>query len=152
MSRWSENADRSGAAKRLAASPPGTCATVRPDLPGLDGHELSTGRAAEVRAHVADCSDCAAAAAGHRAVRRTLAELGSTSVAPPDGLLPALLAAAAAPSARATAAVYGRGVVSGTRPGVAAASAGVGAFAAAGLGMLAWRALRSRRALAAESA
>ncbi len=122
-----------------------TCAAVRPDLPGLDGHELSTRRATEVRAHLADCPECAEVAAGHRAVRRTLAELALVPAAPPDTLLPSLLAAAAEPGARERVAVYGRGVVSGARPGVAAASAGVGAVAAAGLGVLAWRALRSRR-------
>jgi len=133
-----------------AHSPVGrdTCAAVRPDLPGLDGHELSTRRATEVRAHLGDCAQCAEVAAGHRAVRRTLAELALVPATPPESLLPALLAAAAEPGARERVAVYGRGVVSGARPGVAAASAGVGAVAAAGIGVLAWRAIRGRRAVA----
>jgi len=121
------------------------CAAVRPDLPGLDGHELSTRRATEVRAHLAGCPDCAEVAAGHRAVRRTLAELALVPAEPPESLLPALLAAAGEPGPRERVAVYGRGVVSGARPGITAASAGVGAVAAAGLGMLAWRAMRARR-------
>ena len=127
------------------------CAAVRPDLPGLDGHELSTRRATEVRAHLAGCPECAAVAAGHRAVRRTLAELALVPAEPPPSLLPSLLAAAAEPGARERVAVYGRGVVSGARPGVAAASAGVGAVAAAGLGVLAWRALRGRRTSVADA-
>ncbi|HVE97746.1 MAG TPA: hypothetical protein VNA12_01025 [Mycobacteriales bacterium] len=129
------------------------CAAVRADLAGLDGHELSTRRATEVRSHVAECADCAEVAAEHRAVRRTLAELALVPATPPADLLPALLEQAAAVGPRERLAVYGRGVVSGARPGVAAASAGVGAVAAAGLGVLAWRALRSRRtAVAGESA
>ncbi len=151
--RRSRDAAQPGAAHRLSAPPATACDAVRPELPGLDGHELSTRRATEIRAHLADCPACATVAAGHRAVRRTLAELASVPATPPEALLPALLAQAAAPSARASVAVYGRGIVSGARPGVAAASAGVGAVAAAGLGMLAWRALRSRRGgVAAESA
>ena len=141
-------ADRQAAAERLAAPPDAACAAVRPDLPGLDGHELSTRRATELRAHLADCPSCAAVAAGHRSVRRTLAELASHPVSPPADLLPALLEQARAPSPRAKVAVYGRGVVSGARPGVAVASAGVGAVAAAALGVLTWRALRSRRVAA----
>lgn len=129
-----------------SASEHPTCAAVRPDLPGLDGHELSTRRATEVRAHLANCPDCTAVAAGHRAVRRTLAELALVPATPPESLLPSLLSAAAEPGPRERVAVYGRGVVSGARPGVAAASAGVGAVAAAGIGVLAWRALRGRRA------
>ena len=135
-----------------AVEPSAACAAVRADLPGLDGHELSTRRATELRAHLADCADCAAVAAEHRAVRRTLAELALVQPAPPPDLLPALLAQAANPTSRARVAVYGRGIVSGARPGVAVASAGVGAVAAAGRGVLAWRALRGRRSPAADLA
>lgn len=129
-----------------SASDHPVCAAVRPDLPGLDGHELSTRRATEIRAHLSDCPDCSAVAAGHRVVRRTLAELALLPSAPPESLLPSLLAAASEPGTRERVAVYGRGVVSGARPGVTAASAGFGAVAAAGIGVLAWRALRGRRA------
>ena len=60
-----------------AATPalPARCASTRADLPGLDGHELSTRRATELRTHLADCPDCAALAASYRSVRRTLADL-----------------------------------------------------------------------------
>lgn len=143
------SARRTRAADRLAAEPGDHCAAVRPDLPGLDGHELSARRATEVRAHVAGCPDCAAVATGHRAVRRTLAELALVPARPPERLLPALLERAAVPGLRGQAAVYGRGIVSGARPGVTAASAGLGAVAAAGLGVLAWRAVRGRRGTAA---
>ena len=133
--------------------PAAACVAVRADLPGLDGHELSTRRATEIRAHLADCVECSAVAAEHRSVRRTLAELALVEATPPADLLPALLEQAAVSGARERAAVLGRGVVSGARPGVAAASAGVAAAAAAGLGVLAWRALRARRTTAvAESA
>ena len=121
------------------------CAGVRADLPGLDGHELSTRRATELRAHLADCVECAEVAAGYRAVRRTLADLHAVAAPPPDGLLDALLVRAAAPTPRERAAVLGRGAVSGARPTVLIAGAGVGTVAAAGLGFLAWRALRDRR-------
>lgn len=134
------------------AEPTAACAAVRADLPGLDGHELSTRRATELRAHVADCVDCGEVAAEHRAVRRTLAELALAPATPPPDLLPTLLAQAAEVGPRERVAVYGRGIVSGARPGVAVASAGVGAVAAAGLGLLAWRALRGRRVALADSA
>jgi anti-sigma factor RsiW len=124
------------------------CAAVRADLPGLDGHELSSGRAFELRSHLADCADCGEVAASYRAMRRTLAELHEVSVAPPAGLLDQLLENAANPGVVERAAVFGRGAVSGSRPSVVAAGVGVGAMAAGGLGLLAWRALRSRRALA----
>jgi anti-sigma factor RsiW len=124
------------------------CAAVRADLPGLDGHELSSRRAAELRSHLADCADCGAVAASYRAMRRTLAELHEAPVAPPAGLLDQLLENAANPGLVERAAVYGRGAVSGSRPSVVAAGVGVGAMAAGGIGLLAWKALRSRRALA----
>jgi anti-sigma factor RsiW len=124
------------------------CAAVRTDLPGLDGHELSSRRAFELRSHLADCADCGAVAASYRSMRRTLAELHEVPVAPPAGLLDQLLENAANPGVVERAAVYGRGAVSGSRPSVVAAGVGVGAMAAGGLGLLAWKALRSRRALA----
>jgi anti-sigma factor RsiW len=125
---------------------PSACAAVRADLPGLDGHELSTRRATQVRAHLADCPGCTELAGSFRAVRRTLADLALVPAAPPDGLLESLLDRAATPTTRERAAVVGRGAVSGARPGVVAAGAGVGAVAAAGVGLLAWRRLRARRA------
>jgi hypothetical protein len=121
---------------------------VRADLPGLDGHELSSGRAFELRSHLADCADCGAVAASYRAVRRTLAELHDVPVTPPAGLLDELLTTAANPGLAERAAVVGRGAVTGSRPKVVAAGVGVGAVAAGGLGLLAWRAMRSRRAAA----
>lgn len=124
------------------------CAAVRADLPGLDGHELSSRRAFELRSHLADCADCGEVAASYRAVRRTLAELHEVPVAPPAGLLDQLLVNAANPGLVERAAVVGRGAVSGSRPKVVAAGVGVSAVAAGGLGLLAWRALRSRRAVA----
>jgi anti-sigma factor RsiW len=130
-----------------AAVPP-RCASTRADLPGLDGHELSTRRATELRAHLADCAECAELAASYRSVRRTLADLHHAAAAPPEGLLDAILERSAAPSVRDRAAVYGRGAVSGARPKVIAAGAGVGALATVGAGLLAWRALRGRRATA----
>ncbi|HZG95490.1 MAG TPA: zf-HC2 domain-containing protein [Mycobacteriales bacterium] len=127
---------------------PGTtaCSGVRTDLPGLDGHELSTRRATEVRAHLADCPDCAAEAASYRAMRRTLAELRDVPLTPPGGLLDQLLDRAASPGVVERAAVVGRGAVSGSRPRVVAAGVGLGAVAAGGLSLLAWRTVRSRRA------
>jgi anti-sigma factor RsiW len=122
-----------------------TCTSVQADLPGLDGHELSTRRATEIRGHLVECSECATLAASYRSVRRTLADLHAVATPPPDGLLDTLLDRAAAPRARERAAVYGRGAVSGARPKVVAAGAGVSAVAAAGVGLLAWRALRGRR-------
>lgn len=124
------------------------CAAVRADLPGLDGHELSSRRAFELRSHLADCPDCGAVAASYRAMRRTLADLHDAPVSPPAGLLDELLSSAANPGVVERAAVLGRGAVSGSRPSVVAAGFGVGAVAAGGLGMLAWRAVRSRRAVA----
>jgi anti-sigma factor RsiW len=127
---------------------PGTtaCSGVRTDLPGLDGHELSTRRATEVRAHLADCPDCAAEAASYRAMRRTLAELRDVPLTPPGGLLDQLLDRAASPGVVERAAVVARGAVSGSRPRVVAAGVGLGAVAAGGLSLLAWRTVRSRRA------
>ena len=122
------------------------CAATRADLPGLDGHELSTRRATEVRAHLAACPECASLATSFRSLRRTLSDLATVPVAPPEGLLDSLLDRAAAATPRERAAVLGRGAVSGARPKVLAAGAGVGAVAAAGVGVLAWRALRGRRA------
>jgi anti-sigma factor RsiW len=130
------------------ASVPTGCAAVRADLPGLDGHELSTRRATELRSHLAGCPDCAGMAASYRSMRRTLAELRETPVAPPAGLLDQLLDGAANPGVVERAASIGRGAVSGARPRVVAAGVGVGAVAAGGLGLLAWRAVRARRALA----
>ncbi|MEP7055998.1 MAG: hypothetical protein ABI912_12210 [Actinomycetota bacterium] len=124
------------------------CAAVRADLPGLDGHELSSRRAFELRGHLADCADCGEVAGSYRAMRRTLAEIHEVPVLPPAGLLDQLLENAANPGLVERAAVYGRGAVSGSRPSVVAAGFGVGAMAAGGIGLLAWRALRSRRAVA----
>ena len=125
------------------------CAAVRADLPGLDGHEISTRRATELRAHLAGCVECGEVAASYRAVRRTLAELHDVRPAPPPGLLDSVLTRVAQPTVRERAAVLGRGAVSGARPGVAAASAGLGAVAAAGLGFAAWRVVRARRTASA---
>jgi anti-sigma factor RsiW len=127
---------------------PARCASTRADLPGLDGHELSTRRATELRSHLAECAECAALAASYRSVRRTLADLHHATATPPDGLLESILERTAAPSVRERAAVIGRGAVSGARPKVVAAGAGVGALATVGAGFLAWRAIRSRRATA----
>ena len=124
------------------------CAAVRTDLPGLDGHELSSRRAFELRSHLADCVACGEVAASYRAMRRTLAELHEAPVAPPAGLLDQLLERADNPGAVERAAAVGRGAVTGSRPKVVAAGVGVGAVAAGGIGLLAWRALRSRRAAA----
>ena len=131
-----------------AAALPARCASTRADLPGLDGHELSTRRATELRTHLAECADCAALAASYRSVRRTLADLHHVAAAPPDGLLESLLDRSSAPTVRERAAVVGRGAVSGARPRVVAAGAGVGALATVGAGFLAWRAIRGRRATA----
>lgn len=125
---------------------PARCASTRADLPGLDGHELSTRRATELRSHLAECPDCAALAASYRSVRRTLADLHHVAAAPPDGLLDSILDRAGDVGIREKAAVLGRGAVSGARPKVIAAGAGVGALATVGAGFLAWRALRARRA------
>lgn len=124
------------------------CAAVRADLPGLDGHELSSRRVFELRSHLADCPDCGQVAASYRAMRRSLAALHEAPVIPPAGLLDQLLENAANPGVVERAAVVGRGVVSGSRPTVVATGVGVGAMATAGLGLLAWRFVRSRRALA----
>lgn len=124
------------------------CSAVRADLPGLDGHELSSRRAFELRSHLTDCADCGGVAASYRAMRRTLAELHEVGAVPPAGLLDDLLADAANPGVIERAAVLGRGAVSGSRPSVVAAGVGVGAVAAGGIGLLAWRAMRSRRVLA----
>jgi anti-sigma factor RsiW len=127
---------------------PAPCAAARADLAGLDGGELSTHRTAELRSHLVGCPDCAAMAASYRAMRRTLADLRETAVTPPAGLLDQLLEEAAHPGVVERAAAVGRGAVSGARPRLVAAGVGVGAVAAGGLGLLAWRAARSRRALA----
>ena len=127
---------------------PARCAATRADLPGLDGHELSTRRATELRAHLTECPDCAALAASFRSVRRTLADLHHVNAAPPAGLLDTILERTAAPTVREKAAVLGRGAVSGARPKVIAAGAGIGAVATVGAGLLAWRALRARRGAA----
>jgi anti-sigma factor RsiW len=124
------------------------CASTRADLPGLDGHELSTRRATELRTHLAECPECAAMAASYRSVRRTLADLHHVAAPPPEGLLEAILDRTAAPSPVERAAVLGRGAVSGARPKVIAAGAGLGAVATVGAGFLAWRALRGRRTAA----
>lgn len=124
------------------------CAAVRVDLPGLDGGELSTRRAFELRGHLADCTDCGEVASSYRAMRRSIAALHEAPVAPPAGLLDQLLDAAANPSAVERAAAVGRGAVSGARPKVVAAGVGVGALAAGGLGLIAWRLARGRRAAA----
>jgi len=129
----------------MNAALPARCASTRADLPGLDGHELSTRRATELRSHLADCPDCAALAASYRSVRRTLADLHHVNAAPPEALLDAILGRTATTGVREKAAVLGRGAVSGARPKVIAAGAGVGALATVGAGFLAWRALRARR-------
>lgn len=131
-----------------AAPLPARCASTRADLPGLDGHELSTRRATELRTHLAECPDCAELAASFRGVRRTLSDLHHVNAAPPEGLLEAILDRTAAPSVREKAAVLGRGAVSGARPKVIAAGAGIGAVATVGAGFIAWRALRGRRSAA----
>ena len=131
-----------------AATLPAKCASTRADLPGLDGHELSTRRATELRTHLAECAECAGLAASFRSVRRTLADLHHIEAAPPEGLLDSILERAALPTARERAAVIGRGAVSGARPRVIAAGAGIGAVATVGAGLLAWRALRARRSAA----
>jgi anti-sigma factor RsiW len=135
------------AADRTTPLPP-RCASTRADLPGLDGHELSTRRATELRTHLAECAECAALAASYRSVRRTLADLQHVAAAPPDGLLETLLDRAAVPTVREKAAVIGRGAVSGARPKVIATGAGIGAAATVGAGFLAWRVLRARRSAA----
>ncbi|MEO6714704.1 MAG: hypothetical protein ABIM89_14930 [Mycobacteriales bacterium] len=136
------------AGKPNAAQPtPAQCAAVRADLPGLDGNDLSASRSFELRSHLADCAACGEVAASYRALRRTLAEIHEVPVAPPAGLLDQLLTTAANPGLAERAAVVGRGAVSGSRPRVMAAGVGVGAVAAGGLGLLAWRAMRSRRAV-----
>jgi anti-sigma factor RsiW len=127
---------------------PARCSSTRADLPGLDGHELSTRRATELRTHLAECPECAEIAASYRTVRRTLADLHRVNAAPPAGLLDSILDRTSAPSVREKAAVLGRGAVSGARPKVIAAGAGIGAVATVGAGLLAWRALRARRAAA----
>ena len=131
-----------------AAALPARCASTRADLPGLDGHELSTRRATELRAHLAECAECAALAGSFRTVRRTLADLHHVNATPPEGLLESILDRSAAPTVVERAAVLGRGAVSGARPKVIAAGAGIGAVATLGAGLLAWRALRARRATA----
>ena len=128
---------------------PAACAAVRADLPGLDGHELSTRRSTEVRGHLASCPGCGELATSYRSVRRTLADLALVPATPPDGLLDSLLARAGEPTVRERAAVVGRGAVSGARPKVLAAGAGVSALTAAGLGLIAWRVLKARRVPAA---
>ncbi|MCA1824204.1 MAG: anti-sigma factor [Mycobacteriales bacterium] len=128
---------------------PAACAAVRLDLPGLDGHELTTRRVTELRDHLAGCVECSELAASYRAVRRTLAELHDMPVAPPPALLDSLLDRVSAPGVRERAAVLGRGAISGARPKVVAAGAGIGALAAAGLGFAAWRVVRARRSAAA---
>ena len=135
-------------ARRPDTTVPARCASTRADLPGLDGHELSTRRATELRAHLAECPDCAEMAASFRSVRRTLADLHHVSAAPPEGLLEAILDRTTAPSVREKAAVLGRGAVSGARPTVIAAGAGIGAVGMMGAGFVAWRVLRGRRAAA----
>jgi anti-sigma factor RsiW len=132
----------------MTATLPARCASTRADLPGLDGHELSTRRATELRSHLAECPDCAALAASYRSVRRTLADLHHVAAAPPEGLLDSILDRTADVGVREKAAVLGRGAVSGARPKVIAAGAGVGALATVGAGFLAWRALRARRSAA----
>lgn len=132
----------------MSATLPARCASTRADLPGLDGHELSTRRATELRAHLAECAECAQLAASFRTVRRTLADLHHVNAAPPEGLLESILDRAATPNVVERAAVLGRGAVSGARPKVIAAGAGIGAVATVGAGFLAWRALRGRRATA----
>jgi anti-sigma factor RsiW len=127
---------------------PSLCEQVRADLPGFDGHELSARRSAQLRSHLADCAECGALAASYRTMRRTLAELRDMPVTPPAALLDSLLEQAAHPGVADRAAVLGRGVVSGARPKVVAAGVGVGAVAAGGLGLLAWRAARARRVTA----
>lgn len=124
---------------------PPRCASTRADLPGLDGHELSTRRATELRTHLAECAECAELAASYRTVRRTLADLHHVSAAPPAGLLDAILDRTSQPNVVEKAAVLGRGAVSGARPKVIAAGAGIGAVATLGAGLLAWRMLRGRR-------
>jgi anti-sigma factor RsiW len=135
-------------AKHPTPALPPRCASTRADLPGLDGHELSTRRATELRAHLAECAECAELASSFRSVRRTLADLHHVSAAPPEGLLESILERAEAPSVREKAAVLGRGAVSGARPKVIAAGAGLGAVATVGAGLVAWRVLRGRRAAA----
>jgi len=119
------------------------CAFVLADLPGLDGHELSSRRAFELRSHLADCADCGEVAASYRGMRRTLAELHDVPATPPAGLLDQLLDNAANPGLAERAASVGRAAATDSRPKVVAA--GIGAVAAGGIGLLAWRALRSRR-------
>ena len=131
-----------------AAALPARCAAARADLPGLDGHELSTRRATELRAHLADCPGCAELAASYRSVRRTLADLHHVAAAPPDGLLDAILDRTAQPNVVEKAAVLGRGAVSGARPKVIAAGAGLGAVTTVGAGLIVWRVLRARRSAA----
>jgi predicted anti-sigma-YlaC factor YlaD len=130
------------------ATPDPACAAARTDLAGLDGHELSTRRATEVRAHLSTCSECGELAASYRTLRRTLSDLATVPATPPEGLLESILDRAASVTPRERAAVIGRGAVSGARPRLVAAGAGVGAVAAAGVGVLAWRALRARRSVA----
>ena len=121
------------------------CSEVQGQLPGYVGRSLPGGRRRLVGLHLRRCADCQRAFSAERDVTTGLRGLAAPRETPPDGLLDALLASAAAPGVTARAAVPARGAISGARPGLSLALLVVGAAAGTGVGYAGWRGVRRLR-------
>lgn len=127
------------------------CEEVQRQLPAYLRRELNRPRRRLVAVHLRRCPDCRAQRDAQERVRDGLAALAGPGEPPPDGLLDALLADAAAPGAAGRAAVPARGAVSGARPALSLALLVAGAAVGTGAGWAGLRTVRGvRRRLGAE--
>lgn len=65
-----------------------TCAQVRETIPAIMDHGSDS---LEVRRHLARCPECKAELAAYEELRASMAAMGSATVAPPRGLMTALI-------------------------------------------------------------
>ena len=121
------------------------CAEVQANLPAYVGRALPLVRRRLVGLHLRRCRDCQAEHSRQRDVAAGLSALSGPAETPPDGLLDALLDAAARPGVKGRAAVPARGAVSGARPGLSVALLVAGAAAGTGLGYAGVRGARAAR-------
>jgi hypothetical protein len=130
------------------------CREVQAQLPRVVDDTLPRWRRRLVRLHLRRCEMCGAELQRQRDVAAGLDLLGDVAVedvAPPAGLLDALLESAERPGVRGRAAVPARGAVSGARPGLSVALLVVGAAAGTAVGYASWRSARAVRARVARA-
>lgn len=128
-------------------TPSRVCREVQAHLAAYEAETLPRWRRRLVTLHLRRCADCTWELERQRHLASGLDSLSSAAEtstdAPPDGLLDALLANAEQRDIRARAAVPARGAVSGARPGLSAALLLVGAAAGTALGYAGWRGVRT---------